>query len=187
MRIALAAFLLLALTAGVAGAAGTTVNYRLYHLEGVSWIQYYPGDTFPAGGNLPGTNRWRYVYQLLNDSAPGPITTFFAFFNSDGVRHADYPNVGANAPGGWSPTYLGPPSGQNAWRERFRGLSVPVVVGGNLGGFQVDFTWNDPVLPGAQAYDAQFSTGSEIGITTAVRRPVPAAALTWGQLRRAFR
>ena len=89
MRVALAVFLLLALSVGVAGAAGTTVYYRLYHVEGASWVQYYPGDTFPVGGNLAGTNRWRYVYQLDNVSAPGPVTAFYAFFNSDGLRHAE--------------------------------------------------------------------------------------------------
>ena len=187
LRSLIAGLALVALSASMAGATGTTVYYRLYHMEGSSWVQYYANDPFPPGGNVSGTNRWRYSYEVDNVSAPGPVNTVYVFFNSDGVRHSDYPAVGTGAPGGWNYLYMAPPSGSQAWRERFRGLSAPIPVGGGLTGFHVDFTWDDPVLPGPQPFDSQTALGSETGTTIPVKKDVPVAAGTWGQLRKSYR
>jgi len=178
---------LLVLATGVAAAGGTRVFYRLYHREGASWIQYFPGDAFPVGGNLPGTNRWRYTYELMNDTGPGSVNTLYVFFNGDGGQHSDFPPVGVSAPGGWTPTYIAPPSGQEAWRERFRGLAAPVAVGASLEGYLVEFTWEDPVLPGPQSYDAVFTTGSETGTTTPRKPEVAVTRTSWGKLRNLYR
>lgn len=188
MKRLLAATLLgLCCLSGLARAGGTSVVYRLYHFEGGSWVQYYPSDLFPAGSDLAGANRWRYDYILYNNSAPGAINTLQAFFNSDGLLHADPPPAAVTPPGGWSPTYFAPPLGQQAWRERFRNLATPVGVGSSMGYYSVEFFWHDPVFPGSQPYDAQFSTGSETGLTTPVRRSTPSGNSTWGGMRKRYR
>ncbi len=173
--------------AGLAHAGGTMVVYKLYHFEGAGWIQYYPSDLFPAGGDQAGANRWRYDYILYNNSAPGAINTLQAFFNSDGLLHADPPPAAVTPPAGWSPTYFAPPFGQQAWRERFRNLASPVAVGSSFGLYQVEFFWHDAVLPGSQPYDAQYSTGSETGQTIPVRRSTPAGNTNWSAIRKLYR
>jgi hypothetical protein len=173
--------------ATAAAAGGTSVYYKLFHYQGGNWVQVYPSDPFPAGGDLPGTNRWRYDYSLYNNTAPGSINTLQAFFNSDGLLHADPPPAGVTPPAGWTPTYFAPPSGAHSWRVRFRNLGSPVPVGGAAGFYQVEFFWHDPVLPGTQPYDAQYSTGSETGQTIPDRRSTAAGASNWGALRKLYR
>ena len=73
------------------------------------------------------------------------------------------------------------------WRERFRNLGSPVPVGGAAGFYQVEFFWHDPVLPGTQPYDAQYSTGSETGQTIPDRRSTAAGSSNWGALRKLYR
>ncbi|MBI5835797.1 MAG: hypothetical protein HZB25_01005 [Candidatus Eisenbacteria bacterium] len=187
IRVIVTALLLLALAAGTAVAGGTVVSYKLFHREGPSWIQYYPGDVFPPGGGSSGTNTWRYVYTLENVSSACAVNGLYVFFNGDGVTHATPPPTASGAPGGWTPSYLAPPAGQYAWRERFRGLGAPVPMGGSLTGYMVEFLWNDDVFPGVQSYDATCTTGSETGLTVAVRRTSPVAPGSWGQLHRLYR
>ncbi len=187
IRLSTSALALLALCAAIpALAGGTLVRYSLYHFEASSWKAYYPGDALPAGGNLPGSNRWRYDYSLFNLSAPGAVNTLVVFFNSDGTLRAQPGPASVSSPPGWASTFFAPPAGSQAWRQRFRNLSTPLGVGGQMAPYTVEFFWGDPTLPGPQPYDAGFAAGSETGRTLPLARPSPVIAVSWGHLRRAF-
>lgn len=106
---------------GVLGAMpSASIGYELFHYEAGSWQQYLQGDPFPMGGNLPGTNLWKYRYVVRNHEFSGGIYQVYVFFNSDNVLRATY--SGAAAPTGWTAAYFAPSEGNNNWKERFRTL-----------------------------------------------------------------
>jgi hypothetical protein len=181
--------LLLMSVAASSAAPNTDVRYRLYHFEGGTWVRYTQGDPFPAGGNLPGSNLWKYEYTVKNVAYAGTgINTWYAFFNSDNVLCATL--VSATAPVNWTVLQQGPIAPNNNWKERFRTTTVSsyITQGNTLGGYTIEFTWTCPTLPGNQNYDAVTSGGSEASITTEdPETPVPSQNVSWGNVKAIFR
>jgi len=183
--------LVLAMTLGVLLAASafaqqTGVTYHLYHYEAGSWVEYGPADAFPAGGDQPGTNLWRYTYELCNVGFSTGLRELDVFFNSDNALCATL--SAAAGPTDWTTTQVGPFAPDNNWRMRFRTLvtAARVAQGACDSDFSVDFTWVCPTLPGSQNYDAIGSTGSDAGVT-APAGPVPTEATTWGRVKALYR
>ncbi|KPJ59377.1 MAG: hypothetical protein AMJ46_11625 [Latescibacteria bacterium DG_63] len=171
------------------------VGYKLYHYENPDWVRYSQGDAFPAGGANPGTNLWKYTYCVYNDppgSPPGALENgvyqWWIFFNSDNVDRAQY--VSEVAPGTWGTRYFAPSTGFYDWKVRFR-TSDPaeyVMPSDSLCGFEVEFTWTDPLmLPPPQNYDLVASGESEPGVTHELPADVtPVEAVTWGRIKSLF-
>lgn len=186
----LAATAFVFLTAGLSSAGvSTDVTYRLYHFEAGTWVRYTQADPFPAGGNVPGTNLWKYEYTVKNKTFAGTgINTWYAFFNSDNVLCA---SLSATAqPATWTPTQQGPIAPNFNWKERFRTTTVAsyITAGNSLPGFTVEFTWTCNSLPGNQNYDAVTSGGSESSVTTEdPETPVPADSRTWSAIKSMYR
>jgi hypothetical protein len=183
--------LVLAMTLGVLWAATavaqqTGVTYHLYHFESGSWVEYGAGDAFPAGGDQPGTNLWRYTYELCNVGFSTGLRELDVFFNSDNVLCST--TQAAAAPTDWTATQVGPIAPDNNWRMRFRTLvtAARVAQGTCESAFSVDFTWACPALPGSQNYDAVSSSGSDAGVT-APTAPVPTEPTTWGRMKALYR
>ncbi len=185
-RIAAAALFLSLALAAAASAQQTSVEYRLYHYEGGSWVEYSPSAALPAGGDQPGTNLWRYTYELCNVSFSSGVRELDVFFNSDNVACAAL--SGAAGPADWTATQVGPFAPDNNWRERFRTLltAARVGMGACEPAFSVDFLWTCPGLPGPQNYDAISSTGSDAR-TTVPASPTPVQATTWGRVKDLYR
>ncbi len=164
-----------------AEAQATGVTYHLYHDEGGSWVEYGPESPFPAGGDQPGTNLWRYEYELCNAGFSSGVRELDVFFNSDNVLCATY--VSAEQPASWTATPVGPFAPDNNWRIRFRTLVTDARISmGTCGNFAVVFTWTCDSLPGQQNYDAISTTGSDAGVT-APTNPVPVEDATWGAIK----
>ncbi len=175
-----------AIPAASAVAQQTGVTYHLFHYEGGSWVEYGAGDPFPAGGDQPGTNQWRYTYELCNVGFSTGIRELDVFFNSDNVLCAGL--TGTAAPTNWTATQVGPAAPDNNWRMRFRTLVTAsrVAQGACETAFSVDFTWVCPALPGSQNYDAVSTSGSDAGVT-APAGPVPTEPTTWGRVKALYR
>ena len=184
IRLILAAVTLGCFAAGATPAAAqqTTVTYHLFHFEGGSWVEYYPGNSFPAGGDQPGTNLWRYRYEMCNYSFSSGIRELNVFFNSDNVLCAGFDS--AAQPADWTTTPVGPFAPDNNWRARFRTLvtAARVAQGTCNDEFLVEFTWTCATMPGSQNFDAISTSGSDAG-TTAPAVPVAIEASTWGRLK----
>lgn len=173
--------LLLVVLAPGAQAQATGVTYHLFHFEGGAWVEYAPGDSFPAGGDQPGTNLWRYEYDLCNAGFSSGIRELNVFFNSDNVLCAAYDS--AEQPADWTATPVGPFAPDNNWRIRYRTLvTASRVAQGTCGSFAVEFLWACNTLPGAQNYDAISTTGSDAGATTPAA-PAPVESTTWGTIK----
>jgi len=188
-RLALALTALLVVTAQPALAANTSVTYKLYHFEGGNWVRYMQADPFPGGGNLPGTNSWKYTYTVKNTGFAGSgINTWYAFFNSDNILCATLSS--AAAPPNWTTLQQGPIIPNNNWKERFR-TTVPasnITLNNSLAGYEVVFTWTCNGLPGNQNYDAVTSGGSETSTTTEdPEAPVATVDKTWGAVKSIYR
>ena len=166
----------------------TSVQYRLYHWENSSWVEYCPGAALPQGGNLPGTNLWKYDYSVNNISAPQPLREFYAFFNSNNLA-MDATLVSAVGPTGWTPTQIGPFSPDFNWKERFRTTNSAYYIGAGQvrTGYAVEFTWTKATLPGYQNYDAVYSGGSESYITMSPCPPAATEETTWGGVKALYR
>jgi hypothetical protein len=178
--------LALCLPAFVGAVPNASVAFELYHYEGGGWQQYLQGDPFPADGHLPGTNLWKYTYVVRNHGFSGGIYQVYVFFNSDNVLRATY-SSGA-APTGWTATYFAPSVGNNNWKERFRTFQQAyfVALGDSLSGFEVEFTWEDTLLPGPQNYDAISTAGSEPGVTEELLPALPIEGTTWGRIKQFY-
>jgi hypothetical protein len=182
-----ASVLILSVLGSAAEAQQTSVLYHLEHWEGSAWVEYFPGDPFPSGGGTPGTNLWRYTYEVCNllpGFAPG-VHELNVFFNSDNVLRATWSS--ASQPPSWTGTKVGPAAPNNNWRERFRTTSTParIAEGACNDLFQVQFTWVGTALPGIQNYDAVSTAGSDAG-TTVPASPVPTREVTWGRLKATY-
>ncbi|MFZ1946934.1 MAG: hypothetical protein WAW06_05260 [bacterium] len=181
-----------ALAVGVLGsqadAALTRVDAQLYHWEGGLWKEYCQYDPFPAGGDQPGTNLWKYAYVVNNLSAPQPLNTIYTFFNSDNLA-ADATWSAAVAPAGWTATQIGPFDPDFNWKERFRTTNSAYYIqaGQALAGFSVEFTWTKAQMPPMQTYDAVFSGGSETSVTTSPCIPSATEETTWGGVKALYR
>lgn len=60
-------------------------------------------------------------------------------------------------------------------------------MGDSLSGFEVEFTWEDTVLPGSQNYDAISMAGSEPGVTEELLPPVHSESPTWGRVKTLYK
>ncbi|UCF78025.1 MAG: hypothetical protein JSW03_07875 [Candidatus Eiseniibacteriota bacterium] len=186
---------LLLVPAGTEALPQGAVGYCLYHFENPDWVRYSQGDPFPPGGATPGTNLWKYAYCIYNDppgSPPGALENgiyqWWIFFNSDNIDRAQY--VSAIGPGSWTRVYFGPSTGYYDWKVRFRASVAGeyVMPTDSLCGFEVEFTWTDPLmLPPPQNYDLVASGESEPGVTHELPPDVtPVEATTWGRLKSLF-
>jgi hypothetical protein len=166
----------------------SAVKYELFHWEDAAWVEFVPSDAFPAGGDQPGTNLWRYDYVLYNWGTPQPIQQLYVFFNSDNAS-MDATWAGDAAPEGWTTAVIGPFDPDYNWKERFRASSSAyyVVDADSLEGIAVEFTWTRPYLPGSQIYDAVFSGGSESGLTMHKTQPVGARPCSWGRVKSLYK
>lgn len=187
MRSWLISVLALALCAGFAASASaqTSVTYRLYHFESGNWVEYSASDPFPAGGDQPGTNQWRYTYELCNNSFSTGVRELNVFFNSDNVLCATYQS--ATQPASWTATLVGPIAPNNNWRLRFRTLvtAARIAQGACDDTFSIDFLWECAFLPGSQNYDAISSSGSHAS-QTGPAAPTPTEPATWGSIKSLF-
>ena len=177
MRSWLTTLLVAGLLGGLAASASaqTSVTYKLYHCDGDS-------DPFPPGGDQPGTNLWRYTYDLCNNSFSTGVRELNVFFNSDNVLCATF--QASTQPANWTATQVGPISPNNNWRLRFRTLvtAARVAQGTCNDEFSIDFLWVCPSLPGSQNYDAISSSGSHAS-QTAPAAPTPVESTTWGGIK----
>lgn len=166
----------------------TRVDFQLHHWEDGQWKEYCQYDEFPAGGDVSGTNLWRYTYAVNNLSAPQPLREVYTFFNSDNLA-MDATLTAAAAPTGWTATQIGPFDPDVNWKERFRTTnSIYYIPAGNsLTGFQVEFTWTKNAMPPVQNYDAVFSGGSETGVTSSTCAPSATEETTWGGVKALYR
>jgi len=166
----------------------TSVKYRLYHFEDASWVEYTPNDSFPPGGNEPGTNLWKYEYIVYNWSAPQPIRQLYVFFNSENVSMDATWSADA-APEGWTATPIGPFEPDFNWKERFEASSSDYYISApdSLNGFVVEFTWTRDYLPGSQLYDAIYSGGSESSMTHWIHEPTATIPTRWGTIKALYR
>ena len=160
----------------------------MFHWETDTWVEYYPADPLPAGGDQPGTNLWKYEYVAYNWGTPQPIQQIYVFFNSDNVA-MDATFTGDAVPTGWSSMQIGPFDPDFNWKERFLATSSTYYIptADSLEGFAVEFTWTSPVLPGNQTYDAVFSGGSEAGTTIHREAPTALAPTSWGGIKSLYR
>jgi hypothetical protein len=185
---------LLLVPAGTQALPQGAVGYKLYHFEDPDWVRYTLGDSLPPGGNIPGTNLWKYTYCVYNDppgSPPGALENgiyqWWIFFNEDNVDRAQY--VSEITPGTWGATYYAPSTGYYDWKIRFRTTNPGeyVMPSDSLCGFEVQFTWTDTSLPGPQNYDLIASGESEPGVTYELPADVtPVEAATWGRIKSLF-
>ena len=181
----LLAFAATAILAASADAQQTHITYRLYHFEGGDWVEYSPEAPLPPGGDQPGTNLWRYEYELCNFSFSTGIRELNVFFNSDNALCATFSS--STQPVDWTHLLVGPFDPNHNWRSRFRTLSTPArIAQGACAPYTVDFTWTCSSLPGAQNYDAISTSGSDAG-TTVPAAPVPAEAATWSRIKTKYR
>ena len=181
-RVLILGLVLMMVPAAGAFAQQTSVTYHLFHYEDGSWVEYAAGSDFPAGGDQPGTNLWRYQYTLCNASFSSGIRELDVFFNSDNVLCATFDS--ASQPANWTSTPVGPFDPDNNWRIRYRTFDTAsrVPQGECNSEFTVDFTWVCDTLPGPQNYDAISSSGSDSGVTTPAE-PSPVDSSTWGRLK----
>jgi hypothetical protein len=151
-------------------------------------VEYCPDEVLPVGGNLPGTNLWKYTYEVHNLSAPQALNTVYTFFNSDNVA-MDATWTAAAAPTGWTTAQIGPFDPDFNWKERFRTTNSAYYIqaGQSLAGFSVEFTWTKASLPWDQIYDAVYSGGSESSTTTSPCEPAATEAATWGGIKALYR
>jgi hypothetical protein len=190
--VVLSALALLLVGFTLAGSASAdpfaVVRYQVFHWETDAWVEYVPGDAFPAGGDQPGTNEWRYDYIVYNWGTPQPIQQVYLFFNSDNLA-MDATWTGDAVPAGWTGTQIGPFEPDYNWKERFMasGPAYYIAALDSLAGFSIEFTWIKPVLPGNQVYDAVFSGGSESGLTLHKTAPIAARPSSWGDIKRLYR
>jgi hypothetical protein len=164
------------------------VKYELFRWETDTWVEYYPSDPLPAGGDQPGTNLWRYEYIAHNWGAPQPIRQLYLFFNSDNVA-MDATGANVATPTGWTASQIGPFDPDFNWKERFMATSSTYYIqtADSLEGLAVEFTWTSSVLPGNQTYDAVFSGGSESGTTIHREDPTALAPTSWGGIKSLYR
>ncbi len=184
----LVALAVVMLSGPASGDPFAVIRYELFHWETSTWVEYLPTSPFPAGGDQPGTNLWRYEYIVYNWGTPQPINTVYMFFNSDNTAmHAT--QTASGAPTGWTATTIGPFDPDFNWRERFRASSSAYYLGApdSLEGFAVEFTWTRSVLPGNQTYDVVHSGGSESGLTLHRTASVATQATSWGDIKRLYR
>jgi hypothetical protein len=169
-----------------AQAQSASVTYHLYHFESGNWVEYGPNATLPAGGDQPGTNLWRYVYELCNIGFSTGLRELNMFFNSDNVLCATF--AASTQPASWSSPIVGPIAPDNNWRIRYRTLvtAARVAQGTCNDQFTVDFTWICPTLPGAQNFDAIAGSGSYSGQSIS-GSPVPVEPSTWGRMKGLYR
>jgi len=169
-----------------AQAQSASVTYHLYHFEGGNWVEYGPNATLPAGGDQPGTNLWRYTYELCNIGFTTALYELNVFFNSNNVPCATF--VSSTQPTSWTGTLVGPFAPDFNWRLRFRTLlsSARVAQGTCKDTYSVDFTWVCPNLPGAQNFDATSTSGSYAAQTIS-GAPVPVEPSTWGRMKGLYR
>ena len=181
----LGALLVAALAAPVA-AQSASVTYRLYHFEGGNWVEYGPNATLPPGGNQPGTNLWRYAYELCNIGFSTGLRELNVFFNSDNVLCSTFSS--STQPANWTGTLVGPIAPDQNWRIRYRtALTASRVAMGTCNAqFTLDFTWVCPNLPGTQNFDAIAGSGSYAGQTSPAT-PVAVEPSTWGRLKGLYR
>ncbi|MDI6809319.1 MAG: hypothetical protein QME66_10110 [Candidatus Eisenbacteria bacterium] len=182
----------------------TSMGYALYHCENGTWVRYTSSEPMPQGGNVPGTNLWRYNYRIRNLGFPTKISTAYVYFNSDDVLRSTW--SASCAPTCWTAAKTGPAPGYNNWKIRFRTLtsSCYIAMGDSLGAidmnggpcvptycsghFAVEFTWTGASLPGPQNYDLISGAGSETGVTAEV--PAPPTALdarSWGRVKALYK
>lgn len=169
-----------------AQAQTASVTYYLYHYEGGNWVEYGPNATMPVGGDQPGTNLWRYKYDLCNIGFSTGLRELNMFFNSDNVLCATF--VTSAQPASWTGTLVGPIAPDNNWRIRYRTLvtAARVAQGVCNDTFTVDFTWICPGLPGAQNFDAIAGSGSYASQSIS-GSPVPVESSTWGRMKDLYR
>jgi hypothetical protein len=185
----LSVILLVLLISTAAGALPyTTVRYEIFHWETDTWVEYDPGDAMPSGGNLPGTNLWKYEYNVINWSAPQPLRQIYTFFNSDNVA-MDATWAGDAAPTGWTTAQVGPFDPDFNWKERYMASSSEYYIPApdSLAGFSVEFTWTGEFIPGSQLYDAVYSGGSESATTVHSGDPTATSSESWGRVKALFR
>jgi hypothetical protein len=167
----------------------SSVGFKLYHFESGNWVRYKQGDPFPAGGATPGTNLWKYSYWVSNETAPSGIFQMFVYFNSDNAPRSAY--SATTVPTGWVFTYFPPTAPNYNWKVRFRASTSAyyVMPTDTLPGYEVEFTWTDPLLlPTPQNYDVAWSGDSEPGNTTELPPDMtPVEAATWGKIKNLFR
>jgi len=166
----------------------TRVDFQLYHWEAGEWKEYCQYDEFPADGNLPGTNLWKYTYAVYNLSAPQPLREIYTFFNSENLA-ADATLTAAAAPTGFTPAQIGPFDPDFNWKERFRTTNSIYYIqsGQSLAGFAVEFTWTKSAMPGIQNCDVVFSGGSESSTTSSTCAPSATEEATWGGVKALYR
>lgn len=166
----------------------SVIRYQVFHWETGAWVEYMPASPFPAGGDQPGTNLWRYEYIVYNWGTPQPLNTVYLFFNSDNLA-MDATQTASEAPTGWTTATIGPFAPDFNWKERFRASSSTYYLGSpdSLAGFAVEFTWTKGSLPANQIYDAVHSGGSESGLTLHRTQSVATEGTSWGDIKRLFR
>jgi hypothetical protein len=165
----------------------TNIKYQIFHWETDTWVEYLPADPMPAGGNLPGTNLWRYDYLVFNWSAPQPVRQVYLFFNSDNTA-MDATWAGDAGPTGWTTSQIGPFDPDFNWKERFMASSSAYYIQSpdSLAGFSVEFTWTGEFIPASQIYDAVYSGGSEAGQTIHKEDPAAITPGSWGRIKLLF-
>lgn len=178
--------LAIAAVSAPAQAQQASVTYRLYHFEGGNWVEYGPNSTLPIGGDQPGTNLWRYQYDLCNIGFSTGLRELNMFFNSDNVLCAAL--AASTQPASWTGTQVGPIAPDFNWRIRYRTLvtAARVAQGTCNDMFTLDFTWVCPNLPGAQNFDAISASGSYSGQSIS-GTPVPVESSTWGRMKDLYR
>jgi hypothetical protein len=184
LRLLLAVVVLLALAGSAVAGTLAEAKYQLFYLSPGGPVRVLSTDPLPAGSNTPPNNQWRYDYAVLY-KAPGTLSVFYAFFNSDDVNRAGW--VSGTAPANWTITKQGPTSGHYNFKIRYQ----TVVAGSKIpsGGTLYctgTFTWIGDYVPGAQNYDVVSDGGSEPGVTT---EDIATAAgpETWGRIKALYR
>ncbi len=188
MMACLVALSVVMLTGQASGDPFAVIRYEIFHWETDAWVEYEPASLFPAGGDQPGTNLWRYEYIVYNWGTAQPLNTVYMFFNSSNIA-MDATRTASEAPTGWDTATIGPFDPDFNWKERFRASSSEYYLDSpdSLAGFAVEFTWTKSTLPANQTYDVVHSGGSESGLTLHRTQGVATEGASWGDIKRLYR
>jgi hypothetical protein len=130
-----------------------------------------------------GGNNYRYEYLIRNDGSLGPGTAIQlidlsfdpALFEESTLTSVSAPSLAAD----WTQSFLASAPGVSAAFDLYT-AGPGIAVGGQLGGFAVEFHWLGSGAPGGQAFDV-YDPGSFALLGQGMTTPVPEPE-TWAMM-----
>jgi len=117
-------------------------------------------------GGPPGSQVYRFDYEVENLCVEPDLAGWIIFFDSDGLARSDYDSHGW--PTGWDDVFVLPEAPDGSWNVEWNTFDNAIPVGGSLGGFSVTFVWNDPYsIPDVQYFEV-WNGGAHEGGTTVI-------------------